>query len=74
MQTSRTLSSLGFAFAVGLLSGCNGSDTGPVIPASGPTASASDQRTQESDALTSRETALIGQAESEPGPAPKLDL
>jgi hypothetical protein len=74
MQKSPKLSSLGFAFAVGLLSGCSGSDPGPITSSSGPAAAAEDQRTPQSDALTSQETALVGQANSEPVPAPKPDL
>ncbi|MBS0181492.1 MAG: hypothetical protein JSS39_03770 [Nitrospira sp.] len=67
--------SLGFVFTVGLLSGCSGSDTTPIItPPSGPTAAAEDQRTPQSDALTSDEAALVSQADSEPNPAPKPDL
>jgi hypothetical protein len=63
-----------FVFTVGLLSGCSGSDTVPIITPSGPTATADDQRTPQSDALTSQEAALISQAESEPVPAPLPDL
>lgn len=65
---------LGFAFAVGLLSGCSGSDPGPVITPNGPVASAEDQRTPQSDALTSEEAALVTQGNSEPAPASKPDL
>lgn len=67
-------SALGLAFAVGILSGCSGSDSVPIIAPNGPTASADDQRTPESDALTSQEAALVSQANSEPDPAPKPDL
>jgi hypothetical protein len=63
-----------FVFTVGLLSGCSGSDTVPIITPSGPTATADDQRAPQSDALTSQEAALISQAESEPVPAPLPDL
>jgi hypothetical protein len=63
-----------FVFTVGLLSGCSGSDTVPIITPSGPTATADDQRPPQSDALTSQEAALISQAESEPVPAPLPDL
>lgn len=65
---------LGVVCAVGLMSGCGGSDSVPIIPPNGPTASADDQRTPESDALTSEEAALVSQADSEPDPAPKADL
>ena len=71
---SRVHSFLMFVFTVGLLSGCSGSDTMPIITPSGPTATADDQRTPQSDALTSQEAALISQAESEPVPAPLPDL
>lgn len=65
---------LSFAFAVGLLSGCSGSDPGPVITPNGPAASAEDQRTPHTDALTSEEAALVNQGNSEPAPASKPDL
>ena len=71
---SRVHPFLMFVFTVGLLSGCSGSDTVPIITPSGPTATADDQRTPKSDALTSQEAALISQAESEPVPAPLPDL
>lgn len=68
-------STLGLVFAFGILFGCSGSDSVPIItPPSGPTASADDQRTPESDALTAQEAALVSQADSEPIPAPKPDL
>lgn len=67
-------SSLCLAVAVGILSGCSGSDGMPIVAPTGPTASADDQRTPESDALTSQEAALVSQAESEPTPAPLPDL
>jgi hypothetical protein len=67
-------SGLSIALAVGVLSGCTGSDTGPVIPAKGPVASAEDQRTPQSDALTSQESGLVSQVNSEPNPTPKPDL
>lgn len=66
--------SLGIGCAVGLLSGCSGSDSVPIITPSGPAAAVEDQRVPQSDALTSEEAALISQAESEPIPAPKPDL
>jgi hypothetical protein len=65
---SLVYSTLGLAFAVGILSGV------PIVAPSGPTASADDQRTPQSDALTSDEAALVSQAESEPVPAPLPDL
>ena len=65
---------LGVVCAVGLMSGCGGSDSVPIITPNGPTASADDQRTLESDALTSEEAILVSQADSEPDPAPKADL
>jgi hypothetical protein len=71
---SRVHPFLMFVFTVGLLSGCSGSDTVPIITPSGPTATADDQRPPQSDALTSQEAALISQAESEPVPAPLPDL
>ncbi len=71
---SLVYSTLGLAFAVGVLSGCSGSDGVPIVTPSGPTASADDQRTPQSDVLTSDEAALISQAESEPIPAPLPEL
>lgn len=71
---SLVYSTLGLALAVGVLSGCSGSDDVPIVTPSGPTASADDQRTPRSDAHTSDEAALISQAESEPIPAPLPDL
>jgi hypothetical protein len=69
------LGPLRVVFAVGLLSGCSGSDNAPIIiPPSAPVAATDDQRAPESDALTSHETALVSQADSEPHPAPKPDL
>ncbi len=67
---------LGFTFTVGLLSGCGGSDAGPILSPNSPTptASADDQRTPQSDALSSQEAALVSQGDSEPIPAPKPDL
>jgi hypothetical protein len=75
---SLAYSSLGLLFSIGLMSGCSGSDSAPILPASGPpsgpTASAEEQRVPQSDALTSQEAALVSQANSEPNPAPKPDL
>lgn len=66
--------SLGVVCAVGLLSGCSGSDSVPLITPSGPTAAVEDQRVPQLDALTSEEAALVSQAESEPAPALLPDL
>lgn len=71
---SLAYSTLSLAFAVGILSGCSGSDNMPIITPSGPTAAADDQRNPQSDALTSPEAALVSQADSGPIPAPKPDL
>lgn len=65
---------LGVASAVGLLSGCSGSDNVPIITPSGPNAAVEEQRIPQSDALTSEEAALVSQAESEPIPVPLPDL
>lgn len=65
---------LGIVWAVGLLSGCSGSDPGPLITPNGPAASAEEQRTPQSDALTSQEAALVNLGNSEPIPASKPDL
>ncbi len=66
---------LGVVCAVGLMSGCGGSDNVPIItPPGAPVATADDQRAQESDALTSEEATLVSQANSEPDPDPKADL
>ncbi len=66
---------LGVVCAVGLISGCGGSDSVPIItPPGAPVASADDLRTLESDALTSDEATLVSQADSEPDPTPRTDL
>ncbi|MCP9473222.1 MAG: hypothetical protein NNA30_10870 [Nitrospira sp.] len=66
---------LGIVFAIGLLSGCSGSDTVPVTSPTGPVAAVEDQRdSPEPEALTSEEAALVSQAESEPDPASLPDL
>jgi hypothetical protein len=70
----RIYSSLGFIFAVGLMSGCSGSDNGPIITPGGPIAAVEEQRTPESDALTSQEAALVSQADAEPEPPQKPDI
>jgi len=60
--------------AVGLLSGCSGSESAPIV-STGPTAAAGDdQRTPQSDALTPAEIVQVNQANAEPVPAPKQDL
>jgi hypothetical protein len=71
---TRIYSSLGLIFAVGLMSGCSGNDTVPIIPPNGPTASAEEQRTPESDALTSQEAALVSQADAEQEPPQQPDI
>lgn len=65
---------IGVFCAVGLLSGCSGSDNVPIITPSGPAAAVEEQRVMQSDALTSEEAALISRAESEPIPASLPDL
>ncbi|HWF61374.1 MAG TPA: hypothetical protein VN666_13830 [Nitrospira sp.] len=81
---SVTCLALSFMFAVGVLSGCSGSDGAPIIaPSPAPTAVnrqgpqsaiGDDQRETQSDDLTSEEVALVSQADSDPDPAPKQDL
>ncbi len=66
-------------FAVGLLSGCSGSDNVPIIASSGPapggpTAAVEEQRDVQSDELTSQEAALVSQADADPAPPQKPDL
>jgi hypothetical protein len=79
-EENRTMKSpivwpLGIVCAVGLMSGCGGSDNVPIItPPGAPVAMADDQRTPESDALTSEEATLVSQADSEPDPTPLPDL
>jgi hypothetical protein len=68
------LLSLGVVCAAGLLSGCSGSDSAPIISSTGTTASASDQRTPQSEALTAQEAALVSQGNSEPIQVPQPDL
>jgi hypothetical protein len=65
---------LGLALAVGLFSGCSGSDNPPVV-SSGPATAATtdDQRVPQSDALTPAEVAQVNQANAEPAPPQKLD-
>ena len=72
---SFALSALGLALAVGILPGCNGSDTPPIVSSGPSTAEAGeDQRVSQSDALTSAEVGLVNQANSEPEPAQKPDI
>jgi len=71
---SPVLSALGLALAVGILSGCSGSDNPPIV-SSGPTAAAAeDQRVPQSDALTAAEAGQVNQANAEPAPPQKPDL
>jgi uncharacterized lipoprotein YajG len=74
MKKSYKLSSLGLVCAVGLMSGCSGSDNVPIFTPSGPTAALEEQRTPQSDALTSDEAALVSQANGEPEPPQKPDI
>ncbi|MGQ0556594.1 MAG: hypothetical protein ACT4PN_11705 [Nitrospiraceae bacterium] len=72
---SRVYSALGLVFTVGLMSGCGGSDSVPIItPPGASVATTDDLRTLESDALTPEEATLVSQADSELDPAPKADL
>jgi hypothetical protein len=63
-----------FALA-GLLAGCSGSDSSPVMT-SGPVTAATDddRRIPQSDNLTASEIAQIDQANAEPVPPAKPDL
>jgi hypothetical protein len=71
---SLVYSTLGLALAVGLFSGCSGSDNPPIV-SSGPTAAAAnDQRVTQPDALTSQEVAQMNQANAEPAPSQKPDM
>ena len=72
---SLVLSALGFALAVGILSGCSGSDSPPIV-SSGPPAAATaeDQRIPQSDALTAAELSQVNQADAEPATAEKSDM
>lgn len=72
---SPVLSALGLALAVGILSGCSGSDNPPIV-SNGPPAAATeeDQRVPQSDALTAAEAGQVNQAEAEPDPAQKSDI
>ena len=71
---SPVLSALGLALAVGILSGCSGSDNPPIV-SSGPAAVATeDQRVPQSDGLTAAEASQVNQANAEPDPAQKPDI
>ena len=72
---SPVLSALSLAFAVGILSGCSGSDNPPIVSSGRPAAAAGDdQRVSQSDALTPQEVAQVNQANAEPAPAQKSDM
>ncbi|RPH78322.1 MAG: hypothetical protein EHM80_10530 [Nitrospiraceae bacterium] len=72
---SPVLSALGLALAVGIVSGCNGSDNPPIVASAPlPAAIGEDQRTPQSDALTGNEVGLVNQANAEPAPPQKPDL
>jgi hypothetical protein len=71
---SPVLSALGFALAVGMLSGCSGSDNPPILSSGPPAAAAEDQRVPQADALTPQEVAQVNQADAEPAPPQKPDL
>ncbi len=73
-MNSRIYSSLSLMFAVGLMSGCGGSDSAPVVSSEPTAAPTDDQRTQQSDALTPAEVAQVNQANTEPDPPKKPDL
>jgi hypothetical protein len=70
-----TVFAAGLTLAVGLLPGCSGSDSSPVL-SGGPTSATAteDQRTPQSDDLTAAEMAQVNQANAEPVPALKPDL
>ena len=72
---SPVLLALGLALAVGIVSGCNGSDNPPIVSSAPPAAAAEeDQRAPQSDALTGDEVALVNQANAEPDPTQKPDI
>ena len=68
------LSALGLALAVGMLSGCSGSDNPPIVSSAPSAAAADDQRVPQSDTLTGAEAGQVNQANAEPAPAQKPDL
>ena len=72
---SPVLSALGLTLAVGIVSGCSGSDNSPIVSSAPSTAEAGeDQRVPHSDALTASEFSLVNQANAEPAPSQKPDL
>lgn len=71
---SPVFSALGLALAVGILSGCSGSDNQPIV-SNGPAAAAvEDQRVLQSDTLTATEVSQVDQANAEPDPPQKPDI
>ncbi len=71
---SPVLSALGLALAVGMVSGCSGSDNPPIV-SSGPAATAAeDQHIPQSEGLTAAEASQVNQADAEPAPPQKPDL
>ena len=72
---SPVLLALGLALAVGIVSGCSGSDN-PALVSNGPPAAAAedDRHIPQSDALTDAEVGLVSQANAEPVPAQLPDL
>jgi hypothetical protein len=72
---SPVISALGLALAVGVLSGCSGSDNQPIVSsAPSPAAAVEDQRFPQSDTLTAVEVSQVDQANAEPSPAQKPDI
>jgi hypothetical protein len=71
---SLVLSALGLALAVGMLSGCSGSDNPPIVSSAPSAAAADDQLVTQPDALTAAEASQVNQADAEPAPPQKPDL
>jgi uncharacterized lipoprotein YajG len=71
---SLVLSVLGLALAVGMLSGCSGSDNPPIVSSAPSAAAADDQLVTQPDALTAAEASQVNQADAEPAPPQKPDL
>ncbi len=71
---SPVLSALVLALAVGILSGCSGSDNPPIVSSGPAAAAAEDQRIPQADALTPAELAQVNQANAEPEPPQKPDI
>jgi hypothetical protein len=69
-----TCMAVSLALTVSLMTGCSGSDSQPTLTNAPAAGVVDDQRTPESDALTPQESALVNQAESEPVPAPRVDI